>query len=93
MKRSLIIIIVILLAMGLGMLGIHGKWGNKNNQTRPPLVAGAFYPEDPAQLKKMVDDLLAEAPPQNLGGPLFAIVAPHAGYVLIHFNQEFGAAP
>ncbi len=83
MKRSLIIvlIIVILLATGLVMFGSRNSAGNKENQTRPPMVAGSFYPDDPAQLKAMVDGLLAEVSPQNLGGPVFALVAPHAGYV------------
>ncbi|MFA4994666.1 MAG: AmmeMemoRadiSam system protein B [Bdellovibrionales bacterium] len=81
MKRSLIIIIVILLATGLGMLGAHGRWGDGKNQIRPPLVAGSFYPDDPAQLRAIVGELLAETPPQTLSDPLFAIVAPHAGYV------------
>jgi len=28
---------------------------------RPPAVDGTFYPDDPAQLQEMVDDLLSQA--------------------------------
>ena len=48
-------------------------------QVRPTAVAGTFYPADPAQLTRMVDDCLAKAPAFH-GAPK-AIVAPHAGYV------------
>jgi hypothetical protein len=42
-------------------------------------VAGLFYPKDPAALAKMIDSLLAEAPPETVDG-LKALVCPHAGY-------------
>lgn len=47
---------------------------------RKPAVAGSFYPADPKQLDRMVDELLAMAsrPPTQ---PPKAVVAPHAGYV------------
>ncbi len=48
--------------------------------TRPPAVAGAFYPGDPAALAKTVDQLLAEAEPVSGCQPK-ALVVPHAGYV------------
>lgn len=47
---------------------------------RPPAVAGAFYPGDPAELESTVDDLLAgvDVPADE---PLAAAyVVPHAGY-------------
>jgi len=49
---------------------------------RPPAVAGAFYPADPAQLRRMVTRFLEEAvpPPRPFHVP-YAVVAPHAGYV------------
>jgi len=48
-------------------------------RVRPPAVAGLFYPDDPAELAALVDQLLGaaragEAPPK-------AVIAPHAGYV------------
>jgi AmmeMemoRadiSam system protein B len=48
--------------------------------TRPPAVAGTFYPGDPATLSATVDQLLADAgsPP---GLQPKALIVPHAGYV------------
>ena len=47
---------------------------------RPPVVAGMFYPGDPAMLARDVDAALAAARP--LAGPApKALIAPHAGYV------------
>lgn len=48
--------------------------------TRPPAVAGSFYPAFPEELAAEVRSLLADAPPAT--GPVpKAIIAPHAGYV------------
>jgi hypothetical protein len=47
--------------------------------SRPPAVAGAFYPANAEELRRQVDDLLAKA-----GKPAVAaraVVVPHAGYV------------
>lgn len=47
--------------------------------TRPPAVAGTFYPADPRVLAETVDDLLGSAPPPTVEAR--AVIAPHAGYV------------
>lgn len=48
--------------------------------TRPPAVAGAFYPGDPATLSTTIDQLLAEA--EHVSGiQPKALIVPHAGYV------------
>ena len=47
-------------------------------QVRPPAIAGTFYPADPAQLSRMVDDCLEQAP--RFHGAPKAIIAPHAGF-------------
>ncbi len=47
--------------------------------TRPPAVAGLFYPSDPTELTETVDDLLAAAPEPT--EYVRAIIAPHAGYI------------
>ncbi len=49
-------------------------------KVRPAAVAGAFYPADPKELSKMIDDLLAQATPPPVDGEILAAVAPHAGY-------------
>jgi AmmeMemoRadiSam system protein B/AmmeMemoRadiSam system protein A len=48
-------------------------------EIRPPAFAGSFYPDDPAQLQSMVDDLLDAA--EQLPQEPMAIIVPHAGYV------------
>jgi AmmeMemoRadiSam system protein B/AmmeMemoRadiSam system protein A len=48
-------------------------------RVREPAVAGSFYPDDPAVLKKQVEGFMAHAQPQGLHG-LRALVSPHAGY-------------
>ncbi len=47
--------------------------------TRPPAVAGLFYPEDASELAATVDGLLDAA--SGDGRSARAVVAPHAGYV------------
>ena len=47
--------------------------------TRPPAVAGQFYPGDRPTLHDTVTRLLADAPAS--GGVPKALIAPHAGYV------------
>ncbi|MBN1407406.1 MAG: AmmeMemoRadiSam system protein B [Calditrichaceae bacterium] len=45
------------------------------------MVAGSFYPADPAELKSMVDQFLANAGSHSISGQVLAIISPHAGYV------------
>ncbi|HWE22672.1 MAG TPA: AmmeMemoRadiSam system protein B [Myxococcales bacterium] len=47
-------------------------------QVRHAAVAGAFYPDDPGELRALVSELLEQA---RSSPPAKAIVAPHAGYV------------
>jgi AmmeMemoRadiSam system protein B len=49
-------------------------------RTRPPAVAGSFYPGDPETLSRTVDQLLAETEPVSGIQPK-ALIVPHAGYV------------
>jgi hypothetical protein len=48
--------------------------------TRPPAVAGLFYPDDPEALRRAVDGFVAAAPDADEAPPK-ALIAPHAGYV------------
>lgn len=54
-------------------------------QTRPPAVAGSFYPADPSALHREVARLLAEAAPgpapKGSSSRPKAVIAPHAVYV------------
>lgn len=48
---------------------------------RPTVLSGSWYPADPVELAKQVDDFLAEADPANLTrGRALLAVSPHAGY-------------
>jgi AmmeMemoRadiSam system protein B len=49
-------------------------------KVRPAAAAGRFYPSDPAELRKLITDLLAQVPPATGPAPK-ALIAPHAGYL------------
>lgn len=52
------------------------------SSVRSPAVAGTFYPADAAELRQVVEKLLAEAPASenNVAIPK-ALIVPHAGYI------------
>jgi len=50
------------------------------SNTRPPAVAGTFYPGDPGTLSATVDKLLTDARNDSATQPK-ALIVPHAGYV------------
>jgi AmmeMemoRadiSam system protein B len=54
--------------------------GTPMPKVRPPAVAGSFYPSDPKELGRMIDDFLSKATPPRLDN-IVALVAPHAGYI------------
>ena len=49
-------------------------------RVRPAAVAGRFYPADPAELRDLINTLLAAVPPATGPAPK-ALIAPHAGYL------------
>lgn len=51
------------------------------NAVRPAAVAGMFYPDAPAVLRRMIDDMLAAARPAARPAHIKALIVPHAGYV------------
>lgn len=52
------------------------------SSVRSPAVAGTFYPADAAELRQVVEKLLAEAPaPENNDAIPKALIVPHAGYI------------
>ena len=76
-------------------LGISFKMSNPmgtridDRTTRPPAVAGQFYPADPDRLRAEVSKLLAAAPRAAPSGRPKAIIAPHAGY---RYSGQIAAA-
>lgn len=55
------------------------SWLRKEPIIRPPTVAGQFYPADPIELEKVVQQMMDEAPKTGLRD-VRAILVPHAGY-------------
>jgi AmmeMemoRadiSam system protein B/AmmeMemoRadiSam system protein A len=51
------------------------------SNVRPPAVAGLFYPDDEAELRRGVETALASAEPPLAPGIPKAVIVPHAGYV------------
>ncbi len=49
--------------------------------TRPAAVAGMFYPDNPAELKRTVTSFLSQAKPVETPRPPKALIVPHAGYI------------
>jgi MEMO1 family protein len=53
---------------------------NGSTTVRPAAAAGRFYPKDPAELRRLVNELLTDVPSSD--GPVpKALIAPHAGYL------------
>lgn len=48
---------------------------------RPPVVAGAFYSENAAELSRQIDTFLSLPIPTQTSQEVCALIAPHAGYV------------
>jgi len=60
------------------------------NTIRPPAVAGQFYPEDPKELRKVVEHFLDLADLVKVNGKLKALIVPHAGYIFSGPVAAFG---
>lgn len=58
-------------------LGAHMCFSEEAKQ---PNVAGQFYPDNPKHLAVMIEGLLDSAQPEPVGGAIFALICPHAGY-------------
>jgi hypothetical protein len=71
--RRMVLVTVVLL--GFSTTGICAEVDVKE-----PNVAGAFYPDNPEQLTRMVDGFMETAQPKPMDGPIIALICPHAGY-------------
>ncbi len=60
--------------------------------TRPPAVAGSFYPAASAALDAMVRELLADARPVLPNQAPKALISPHAGYIYSGSTAAHGYA-
>src|SRR5208337_1207195 len=70
----------IALVVTVPILHVRASEGASEPKVRPAAVAGSFYPADPQELSKMIDDMLGKAAPPPVDGTIIAAVAPHAGY-------------
>jgi len=57
---------------------------------KQPSAAGAFYPNNPAQLSQMIEGFLSAAQPEPMPGEIFALISPHAGYGYSGQTAAFG---
>ncbi len=60
------------------------------SKIKEPSVAGAFYPDNPKELSAMVDKFIASAAPEAIGGEIFTLISPHAGYGFSGETAAFG---
>jgi MEMO1 family protein len=72
---------VIALSLLAGLVLVEGAFSGDGQalKIRQPAVAGSFYPADPKELGRMIDDFLSKAAPPPVEN-VVALVAPHAGY-------------
>lgn len=73
------------IALGLVILTAGLTAGVREQSTtaqtvRPAVVAGQFYPADPAALRAALEGFFRDAVPARVRGPV-ALVVPHAGFV------------
>jgi len=77
--RKIIPILALVLLAGWGLS--RGDDMSEQSYVRPPAVAGAFYPDSPSELAKMIAAQFAAAPKPAIGVKPTAIICPHAGYI------------
>ena len=53
----------------------------RGNTSRPPAVAGLFYPSDARELRDVVSEYLRQHSPTASAAPPKALIVPHAGYI------------
>jgi len=58
---------------------IEGPLELVDPDVRPPCVAGAFYPGDPREMQRTLEDLFRDPPPEPAAWP--GALAPHAGWM------------
>jgi AmmeMemoRadiSam system protein B/AmmeMemoRadiSam system protein A len=81
MKRWIVILPILLSLIPCAVWG-EGKGKAMSGQhVRESVIAGSWYPGDPARLTKDIKGYLARVPEHKIGGELIALIAPHAGYM------------
>ncbi len=81
MRKRFSFAVFLLCAFFASRLSGDSGLADAKSSVRQPAVAGQFYPAQPEELRRMIDEDLAQAVDPPLAGNLIAIVAPHAGYI------------
>lgn len=79
-KRFCWAVLALFAILGATLSGC-GCLADEKKSVRQPAVAGQFYPAQPDELRRMLDDYLAQAAVPPVTGNLVALIAPHAGYI------------
>ena len=66
------------------------SYNSETGEIREPAVAGAFYPNDPAVLRKQIRGFLDNVPENKIEGKITALISPHAGYMYSGQVAAFG---
>ena len=80
MKKPLFISLIIVFVM-LWTSGLSYTSEKANSKSRPPAVAGMFYPDSPKELRKKVRAFLDNVSGTKIQGKIRGLVSPHAGYI------------
>jgi len=87
--REPVLLLAFALAIGSVSVGQVFAMGG-GIKVRPAQFSGSWYPGDPAELAKTVDELLERAAPPSVSGKPIAIISPHAGYRFSAANAASG---
>jgi AmmeMemoRadiSam system protein B len=59
-------------------------------RTRPSILAGEWYPENPDELRALIKGYLDRVPRQKTSGKVIGLICPHAGYIYSGFTAAHG---
>jgi AmmeMemoRadiSam system protein B/AmmeMemoRadiSam system protein A len=81
MKRWIIILSLLLSLTPCALWGGGKGKAMSGQHVRESVIAGSWYPGDPATLTKEIKGYLAHVPQHTIQGELVALISPHAGYI------------
>lgn len=80
MRASLPRLKIFLTFLIITILVVAPKDSTEAEKIRKSPLAGAWYPSDPQELRKMLENYLDKAQVPKMEGRVWAIISPHAGY-------------
>jgi AmmeMemoRadiSam system protein B/AmmeMemoRadiSam system protein A len=83
MKRWIFILSLVLFLIPYAVWGGVKEKGKamSGQHVRESVIAGSWYPGDPARLTKDIKGYLKQVPAHKIEGELIALISPHAGYM------------